>query len=98
MYKPQEKKLLLILFLKILKIRFLAIPFVLKDAFYLEYTKFCFKDTCGLPWWSSDEESSSQCMGHHFDAWSRKIPHAVEQLSPCATTIERSAPEPGSDC
>ena len=26
--------------------------------------------------------------GHGFDLWSRKIPHAVEQLSPCATTIE----------
>ena len=23
-----------------------------------------------------------------FDPWSRKIPHAVEQLSPCATTTE----------
>ena len=32
-------------FLKILKTRLLAIPFVLKEAFHLEYTKFCFKDT-----------------------------------------------------
>jgi len=23
-----------------------------------------------------------------FDPWAKKIPHAVEQLSPCATTIE----------
>ena len=23
-----------------------------------------------------------------FDPWSRKIPHAVEQLRPCATTTE----------
>ena len=26
--------------------------------------------------------------GHWFKPWSRKIPHAVEQLSPCATTTE----------
>ena len=27
-------------------------------------------------------------QGHGFDPWSRKIPHAAEQLSPCATTTE----------
>ena len=26
--------------------------------------------------------------GHRFDPWSRKIPHAMEQLSPCTTTPE----------
>ena len=26
--------------------------------------------------------------GHGFEPWSRKIPHAAEQLSPCATTTE----------
>ncbi|XP_057411448.1 28S ribosomal protein S25, mitochondrial isoform X9 [Balaenoptera acutorostrata] len=26
--------------------------------------------------------------GHGFEPWSRKIPHAAEQLSPCATTSE----------
>ena len=26
--------------------------------------------------------------GDGFDPWSRKIPYAVEQLSPCAITIE----------
>ena len=26
--------------------------------------------------------------GHGFDPWSRKIPHAAEQLSLCATTTE----------
>jgi len=31
----------------------------------------------GLPWWSSDEE---------FDPWCGKIPHALEQLSPCTMT------------
>ena len=29
-----------------------------------------------------------QCKGHRFDPWSRKIPHAMEQLSPSATTTE----------
>ena len=42
----------------------------------------------GLPWWYSGLESACWCRGHGFDPWSRKIPHAVEQLSPCATTME----------
>ena len=29
-----------------------------------------------------------QCRGHGFEPWSGKIPHATEQLSPCATTTE----------
>ena len=37
----------------------------------------------GLPWWLSGEESTCQCRRHWFDPWSRKIPHAVEQLSQC---------------
>ena len=28
------------------------------------------------------------CRGHRFEPWSEKIPHAVEQLSPCTTTTE----------
>ena len=28
------------------------------------------------------------CKGHGFKPWSGKIPHAAEQLSPCATTTE----------
>ena len=38
--------------------------------------------------WLSGGESASQCRGHGFDPWSEKIPHAAEQLSPCATTTE----------
>ena len=51
---------------------------------------FCCKDYCqefgfmGLPWWSSGLESTCQCRGHGFNPWSRKIPHATEQLSPHA--------------
>ena len=29
-----------------------------------------------------------QCRGHGFKPWSRKIPHAAEQLNPCTTTTE----------
>ena len=42
----------------------------------------------GLPWWSSGYETALQCRGYWFSPWSGKIPHAVEQLSLCATTIE----------
>ena len=34
------------------------------------------------------KEYASQCRRHRFEPWVWKIPHAVEQLSPCATTIE----------
>ena len=46
----------------------------------------------GLPWWSSHEDTALQCKGHWFHPWFRKIPHASEQLSPCATTAEARAP------
>ena len=42
----------------------------------------------GFPWWVSGKESACQCRRHGFDPWSRKIPHALEQLSPCATATE----------
>ena len=31
-------------------------------------------------------------QGHGFQPWSGKIPHAAEQLSPCATTTEACVP------
>ena len=31
---------------------------------------------------------SAQCRRHGFNSWSGKIPHAAEQLSPCATITE----------
>ena len=46
----------------------------------------------GLPWKYSDKESACQCRGHGFDPWSRKIPHALGQLSPCSTTTEALKP------
>ena len=36
----------------------------------------------GLPWWRSGWESACQCRGRGFEPWSRKIPHAAEQLGP----------------
>ena len=42
----------------------------------------------GPPLWHSGQESSCQCSGHGFNPWAGKIPHAAEQLSPCATTTE----------
>ena len=42
----------------------------------------------GLPWWSSGKESACYCRRHGFVPWSRNIPHAVEELSPCSSIIE----------
>ena len=38
------------------------------------------------------QESTCQCRGHRFDPWSRKIPHAEEQLNPCTTATGARAP------
>ena len=48
----------------------------------------------GLPWWLSGWESACQCRGHGFKPCSGKIPHAVEQLGPWATTTEPAHLEP----
>ena len=47
------------------------------------------EDKGGLLWWSSGLESTFQCKGHWFDAWSRRIP---QLLSPCTATAETHAP------
>ena len=48
--------------------------------------------TQGLPWWSTDEKFNFQRKGRGFDPWwGNKIPHAMGQLSPCATGINRGA-------
>ena len=48
----------------------------------------------GLPWWRSGWESACQCRGHGFEPWPGRIPHAAEQLGPCATTAEPARLEP----
>ena len=52
------------------------------------------KNVEGLPWWRSGWESACQCRGHGFEPWSGKIPRAVEQLGPWATTTEPARLEP----
>ena len=46
------------------------------------------KNFTGFPWWLSGKESTCQCRRHGFDLWSTRMPHAKEQLTLCATTIE----------
>ena len=41
-----------------------------------------------LPWWLSGEEFACQCIDMGSIPDLGKIPHAVEQLSPHATTVE----------
>ena len=56
-----------------------------------QYTVFL-KNKERSPWWLSVQESTCQCRRHPDqetpDPWSRKIPHAADQLSSWATTIE----------
>ena len=60
----------------------------------LNYVEITTKHIWGLPWWRSGWESACQCRGHGFVPWSGKIPHAAEQLSPCATTTEPAHLDP----
>ena len=41
-----------------------------------------------LLWWSSGKESACQSRGQRFDAWSKKIPHVMEEQTLCTTTTE----------
>ena len=50
----------------------------------------------GLPRWFNSKNSACQCRRHGFDPWSRKTPHALEQLSPSATTTEPMLQSPCS--
>ena len=52
----------------------------------------------GLCRWFNGKESALRCKGHQFHPWSRKIPHAEEQLSPCATTAEPAFCNKRSPC
>ena len=69
---------------------------VFKETNYIwseSYISWITRNT-GLPWWCSGWESACQCRGHGFEPWSRKIPHATEQLGPWATTTEPACLEP----
>ena len=54
----------------------------------MEYYSAIKKNEIGLPWWCSGWESACQCRGHGFEPWSRRVLHAAERLSPCATAAE----------
>ena len=56
------------------------------------------KHCLGLPWECSGWESACQSRRHGFEPWSGKIPHASEQLSPCATTTESACHNYWSPC
>ena len=47
----------------------------------------CPQEDVGLPWWLNGKESACQCRRLRFAPRSGTIPHAVEQLNWCATTI-----------
>ena len=65
-------------FLKLdVKYVWLCLIFILFKNMYVE-----------LPWWASGKECALKCRGHRFDPWSRKVPYAMGQLSPCITATE----------
>ena len=51
------------------------------------------EDFPGSPMVKDPSCNAVQCRGYLFDPWSRKILHTMEQLSPCATTIEACKPQ-----
>ena len=81
----QEINLLLIFRTVTVRAYLLFAPFLLR---LWEQGKYHEEINAGLFWWLSGKESTSHCRRHRFDPWSGKIPHAVEQISPCAPTTE----------
>ena len=72
-----------------------TVCFYQKGFFHLKYILYVkhshiidVKKSTGLLWWLSGKESVCQCRTHGFNSWSEKLPHAVEQLSPCVATTE----------
>ena len=62
---------------------------LVKDYFSLLYgLENCIDISLGLPCWLIGKESTCQCRRPGFNPWSRKNPHATEQISLGATTIE----------
>ena len=50
----------------------------------------------GFPWWLSGKESACQGRRHGFNPWSRKMPHAKEQLDLCTYNDRACVLEPRS--
>ena len=59
-----------------------VLPFVFPCIFPLKFVSTY--SISGLPWWYGGYQS----RGHRFNPWSRKIPHATEQLGLSTTTTE----------
>ena len=63
---------------------------ILLCIYILYFNKFYFQKIIqkGLSQRLSGKEPACQCRRHEFKPWSRKIPHAEEQLGPRATTVK----------
>ena len=63
-----------------------------KSFTLLKFTRceefYSFKIFRGFPGGTVVKNPPANAGGRGFEPWSGKIPHAVEQLSPCATTTE----------
>ena len=57
-----------------------------RHGYHLPTHKYIKNTSTGLSWWHGGCESACQCGGRGFGPWSGRIPHAAEQLGPCATT------------
>ena len=66
---------------------------VATKTWHSQINKYIFLKHEGLPWWLSGKESTCQHRKHGFDPSPGKIPHAMEQLSPCTTTVCSRAQE-----
>ena len=53
-----------------------------KDKHHMMLIMWNLKYGKGLPWWRSRRDPPANAGGDRLDPWSRKIPHAVEQLKP----------------
>ena len=49
-----------------------------------------FEKKCRFPWWLRGKESACQCRRHRFNPWSRKMPHAAEQLPQLLSLCSRA--------
>ena len=54
----------------------------------LTFLYLSFKGHFGLPWWLGGKESTSNARDVGSGSGLGKIPHAVDQLSPCFTPTE----------
>ena len=67
---------------------FLKVNFGSSEAEYFQSSVNKVKRRTSLVVQGLKNKSACQCRRHGFNAWSGKIPHASEQLSPCTTMTE----------